>query len=232
VEAGTALFSLSNRPLSAYEVVSSAYVKEVEARRVLYLSSDPVKAAIARDELEQARNRLSRAQSETKDLTVRSNTPGTFIVPAQDDLPSRFVRKGELLGYVVEADRMTIRAVVSQTIIDLVRNRTEGAEVRLSENIPASIPAEIKRLVPGATVHLPARQLSTAGGGKVATDPTDGQGLTAIQKMFQIDLEIPSGSNPIKLGGRAYVRFNHGWAPLAVQWYFQIRQIFLSRFDV
>ena len=99
-------------------------------------------------------------------------------------------------------------------------------------DVPTAIPADIKRLVPGATVQLPARQLSTAGGGRVATDPTDGQGLTALQKMFQIDLEIPSGSNPIKLGGRAYVRFNHGWAPLAVQWYFQIRQIFLSRFDV
>jgi putative peptide zinc metalloprotease protein len=79
---------------------------------------------------------------------------------------------------------------------------------------------------------LPARQLGTAGGGKIATDPTDRQGVTALQKFFQVDLEIPAGADPLKLGGRAYVRFNHGWAPLAVQWYFQIRQIFLSRFDV
>jgi len=232
VESGTALVSLTNRPLRADEEVSSAYVKEVEARRVLYLSSDPVKEGIARNELEQARNRLARARSEARDLTIRSNTAGAFIVPAPEDLPSRFVRKGDLLGYVVETDRTTIRAVVSQTIIDLVRSRTQGAEVRLSENLASVIPAEIKRLVPGASVQLPARQLSTTGGGKVSTNPTDREGLTALQKVFQIDLEIPSGSNPIKLGGRAYVRFDHGWAPLAVQWYFQIRQIFLSRFDV
>jgi putative peptide zinc metalloprotease protein len=56
--------------------------------------------------------------------------------------------------------------------------------------------------------------------------------MKALQKVFQIDLEIPSQSEPVKLGGRAYVRFDHGWTPLAVQWYFQIRQIFLSRFDV
>ena len=232
VEAGTSLVTLDNRPLSAYEQVSSAYVTEVEARRILYLSTDLVKAGMVRDELEQAHNRLSRARSETADLIVRSKVAGTFIVPSPEDLPSRFVRKGELLGYVVQADRMTIRAVVSQTIIDLVRSRTEGADVRLSENLSKIISADIKRLVPGATMELPARQLGTAGGGKIATDPTDRQGTKALQKMFQIDLEIPAGANPLKLGGRAYVRFNHGWAPLAVQWYFQIRQIFLSRFDV
>jgi putative peptide zinc metalloprotease protein len=232
VGAGAALISLSNRPLSAYEEVSTAYVKEVEARRIAYLSSDPVKAGIARDELEQAHNRLSRAKSETADLVVHSKTAGTFIIPNPEDLPSRFVRKGELLGYVVETDHMTIRAVVSQTIVDLVRSRTEGADVRLTEDVTTSIPASIKRLVPGGTLDLPARQLGTSGGGKVAIDPTDRQGTTALQKMFQVDLEIPSGSETIKLGGRAYVRFNHGWAPLAVQWYFQIRQIFLSRFDV
>jgi putative peptide zinc metalloprotease protein len=232
VETGTSLVTLANRPLSAYEQVSSEYVREVEARRILYLSSDPVKASMVRDELQQAHNRLARAQSETADLVVRSKVAGIFIVPFPEDLPSRFVRKGELLGYVVEADRMTIRAVVSQTIIDLVRSRTEGADVRLSEDIRKIIPADIKRLVPGGTVELPARQLGTGGGGKIATDPTDRQGTKALQKMFQIDLEIPAGADPLKLGGRAYVRFNHGWAPLAVQWYFQIRQIFLSRFDV
>ena len=232
VEAETSLITLTNRPLSAYEQVSSAYVKEVEARRIAYLDSDPVKASITRDELEQARNRLARARSELADLTVRSKVAGTFIVPVPEDLPSRFVRKGELLGYIVEGDRLTIRTVVSQTIIDLVRNRIEGAEVRLSENLAPVIPASIKRLVPGASVDLPARQLGTSGGGKIATDPTDGQGVKALQKMFQIDLEIPAGPDPLKLGGRAYVRFNHGWEPLAVQWYFQIRQIFLSRFDV
>jgi putative peptide zinc metalloprotease protein len=232
VEAGTALVTLSNRPLSAYEKVSTEYVKEVEARRILYLNSDPVKENMARDELQQARNRLSRAQSETADLVVHNKVAGTLIVPFPEDLPGRFVRKGELLGYVVESDHMTVRAVVSQTIVDLVRSRTEGADIRLSENIQKIIPAAIKGFVPGASPQLPARQLGTIGGGTIAMDPSDRQGLTAMQSVFQVDLEIPPQPEPVRVGGRAYVRFDHGWTPLAVQWYFQIRQIFLSRFDV
>ena len=232
VEPGTPLVTLSNPPLTTHEKISAAYVTELEARRVQYLSSNLVKADIAQDELGQARERLARARSELAELVIRSRAAGTFIVPAPEDLPSRFVRKGELLGYVVEPDRMTVRTVVSQTIIDLVRSRTEGAAVRLSDNVAAVVPASIKRIVPGASEQLPARQLGSGGGGKIATDPTDSQGLTALQKVFQIDLEIPQQPAPVKLGGRAYVRFDHGWAPLAVQWYFQIRQIFLSRFDV
>jgi hypothetical protein len=56
--------------------------------------------------------------------------------------------------------------------------------------------------------------------------------MKAAKKVFQLDLEIPAHSGLVNLGGRCYVRFNHGDAPLAVQFYFQIRQVFLSRFNV
>jgi putative peptide zinc metalloprotease protein len=137
-----------------------------------------------------------------------------------------------LLGYIVEPDRMTVRTVISPTQIDLVRNRTEGAAIRLADQVVEIVPAAIKGFVPGASPQLPARQLGTIGGGTIAMDPSDRQGLTAMQSVFQVDLEIPPQPEPVRVGGRAYVRFDHGWTPLAVQWYFQIRQIFLSRFDV
>ena len=63
-------------------------------------------------------------------------------------------------------------------------------------------------------------------------DPRDPKGVTAIQKMFQVDVEVPAESSRLNVGGRAYVRFDHGWEPLAVQWYLAIRQLFLSRFSV
>jgi putative peptide zinc metalloprotease protein len=62
-------------------------------------------------------------------------------------------------------------------------------------------------------------------------DPTDAEGLKAAQKVFQLDLEIPSTSKLVNLGGRCYIRFDHGWTPLGMQFYFQLRQLFLSRFN-
>jgi putative peptide zinc metalloprotease protein len=232
VVAGVPLITLSNPNLVAQEKVTSSYIRELEARYTQFLSTDPVKAEITQDELRQARVTLARVREEIDDLTVRSQIAGKFIVPVPEDLPARFVRKGELLGYVLEADRITIRTIVSQAMIDMVRSRTDRVEVRLSERVRETVPAVIKRIVPGASEQLPARALGTVGGGGIATDPTDREGLKAFQRMFQMDLELPLQSNLINLGGRGYVRFDHGWAPLAVQWYFEIRQIFLSRFNV
>ena len=132
----------------------------------------------------------------------------------------------------MELQHITVRTVVSQDMIDLVRNRTYRVQVRLSERLDETVPAAIKRIVPGASEQLPAKALGTSGGGGVTTDPTDREGLKAIQKIFQMDLEIPSRSDFVNLGGRGYVRFDHGWAPLGTQWYFQLRQVFLSRFNV
>ena len=36
----------------------------------------------------------------------------------------------------------------------------------------------------------------------------------------------------LHIGGRAYLRFDHGWEPLGLQWYRRARQLFLSRFNV
>jgi len=53
-----------------------------------------------------------------------------------------------------------------------------------------------------------------------------------MAKIFQVDLELPSDLSLLNVGGRAYVRLDHGWEPLAVQWARQLRQLFLSRLNV
>ena len=191
-----------------------------------------MKAQLAVVAARQDKDKLSRTREEIAALSVSSGTHGTFILPTPEDLPSRFVHKGDVLGYVLELQSVTVRTVVSQELIDMVRNRTYRVDVRLSEQLQETVPATVKRVVPGASEQLPAKALGIAGGGAIAIDPTDRQGLKAVKKVFQIDLEIPAHSEHVNLGGRAYVRFDHGHAPLAVQWYFQVRQLFLSRFNV
>jgi putative peptide zinc metalloprotease protein len=232
VQKGTPLVQLTNSLLFTQEQIAAARVRELEASYLHYLPTNVVRSETTRDELEEAKKRLAKIREEIADLVVHSESTGIFTVPSPEDLPDRFVRKGELLGYVLDNQRTTARAVVSQPIIDLVRSRTDGVDVRLSESFAETIPATIVRAIPGATEQLPAKALGTAGGGKIATDPTDARGMKAAEKVFQLDLEIPSRSKLVNLGGRCYIRFNHGSAPLAVQFYFQLRQLFLSRFDV
>jgi len=231
VRRGDVLLTLSNPTLSAEERLLAGRMRELEARHIQYLLFDPVKADMTRDEIRYTHSRLARVREQLADLTIRSRSAGTFVLPAAEDLPGRFAKKGELLGHVVELGTVTVRTVVSQAIFDLVRSGTRAVEVRLSERIGETVPAVIRRIVPGASEKLPTRALGTEGGGGVALDPNDRQGLTAVQKVFQIDLELASHAKLVNLGGRSYVRFDHGWAPLGTQWYRQIRQLFLSRFN-
>jgi putative peptide zinc metalloprotease protein len=91
--------------------------------------------------------------------------------------------------------------------------------------------AVVKREVPAATDELPSMALSTAGGGRIATDP-QAEGQRAFQTMFQFDLEILDDVSGDRIGQRVFVRFDHGWEPLAYRWYRTARRLFLRKFSV
>jgi putative peptide zinc metalloprotease protein len=72
--------------------------------------------------------------------------------------------------------------------------------------------------------------LGDTGGGSLAVDPSDPSGTTTLEQVFHVELVF---DEPVeRLGGRSYVRFDHGTEPLGWQWYRQLRQLFLRRFDV
>ena len=96
----------------------------------------------------------------------------------------------------------------------------------------AAIDAGVTRLVPAASEELPSPALGSEGGGQVPMNPKDLKGQKAMRKVFQMDLQLPLELGIVNVGGRVYVRFDHGWEPLMAQWYRQGRQLFLSRFNV
>jgi putative peptide zinc metalloprotease protein len=137
-----------------------------------------------------------------------------------------------LLGYVLDRKAVTARVVVYQADVDFVRSQTREVLVRLPENITETVPANLLREVPAATDQLPGKALTQEGGGEISVDPRDRLGIKAFQKVFLFDLEVPSFSGLYNVGGRMYVRFDHGYEPLAYRWYRDIRQVFLRRFNV
>jgi putative peptide zinc metalloprotease protein len=122
--------------------------------------------------------------------------------------------------------------VVTQPYVDFVRQKTYGVRVRFPENVKVSLPAKLLREVPAATDQLPSRTLSQEGGGDIPIDPRDMMGIKAFVKIFLFDIELPEHSNPINVGGRIYVRFDHGGEPLFWRWYREARKLFLRRFNV
>ncbi|HLB15986.1 MAG TPA: hypothetical protein VJM14_13730 [Burkholderiales bacterium] len=232
VKPGDALIETNDIELATELKVLEARVVELDARHRAHAVGDRVKAEMVEEERRFAQQNLERARERAGELTIKARAEGEFVMPRAPDMPGRFVKKGELLAHVVNVDAIIVRAIVSQQDIDLVRNSTRRVDVRLVEHIDVPVRSSLKRVVPSASDQLPSAALGTQGGGHAAVDPSDRDGRKTLQKYFQVDVELPAEHRQLHVGGRAYVRFDHGWEPLGFQWYRRARQLFLSRFNV
>ena len=209
-----------------------AQLRELDARHRAVFQEDRVKAEIVAEQRRYIAEGLTRAQERKADLTIRSHAEGHFVLPNAEDLPGRFLRKGQQLGHVVRRDTLTVRTVIPQQDIDLVRAAVREVEVRLVELRAEPKSGTVTRLVPSAGDQLPSAALGSQGGGQLALDPSDKEGRKSVQRFFQVDVVLPAGNRPVHVGGRAYIRFDLGWQPIGYQWYRNARQLFLSRLNV
>jgi putative peptide zinc metalloprotease protein len=218
--------------LEAEVATLEARLRELIARKTGERLTDLVRSEIVKEEITTVRAGLERAQERQAGLVLRSPVEGRFILPFGEDLPGSFVRQGDTLAYIVADDTPTVRVVVPQADIGLVRERTDGVEIRLAERPLDPIAGQVKREVPAAVTRLPSPALGSAGGGPIEVDPADADGVRARDRVFQLDVVFAEPSAVVGWGGRAQVRFDHGLAPLATQWYARLRQLFLRELSV
>ena len=120
---------------------------------------------------------------------------------------------------------------VGQDQAPLLRDKTRAVSVRLSDPRGDAQAGQLIRDSIGATRELPSAALSDTMGGDTATDPTDDQHLRTLRPIVLMDGKLadrrraegpmPAPSDPnsqTRLGERAWVRLDHGWAPLIWQW--------------
>lgn len=234
VEPGQQLLVLEDPILISKQQILAHQLEELDVEyNAAWMGRDRVKAQVYADQTKAVRAELAEISQKIDWLTVRSQASGIFVLPNAVDLPDRFLKKGELAGYVVEYPITTVRGVVTQDAIGLVRARTESVEVRLAEQVVELHAARILREVPAASDELPSAALGLSGGGVIPVKPGEGEkGSKAFEPVFHLELAIPDSVDPKHIGERVYIRFDHGAEPLASQWYRQARQLFLRRFSV
>ncbi len=218
--------------LEAEVRVLEANLKEYRAR----FNAEPLQSRaqreILKEEMDSIKANLTRANERQHELIIRSPQQGLFILPGAGNLPGRFVKQGELLGYIRGESASIVVLVVDQSDIALVRERTEGVELRLSGSFDSPYTTIIDREVPAASNMLPSPALGTTGGGKIPVDPADPQGLRTLANTFQFEIKLPIPKEHVRIGERAYALLDHGYEPLALQWFRSLRQLFLRRFHV
>jgi len=217
--------------LAARIAAQQARVEEVQVRLDAAWGQSQAKAQQLEQQLAQEHAGLARQQDEARQLTLRTRAAGVFLLESPDDLPGRYLKQGDVVGYLRTQDAPIVRLVVPQSDVDAVRQDTQSAEVRMAQRSAQRWDAKLLRLAPAAVHQLPSAALGARGGGDFATDPGDEKGLSTLDALFELELLLPMEVPHELLGSHVLVRFEHSPEPLGWRAARALRRLFLSRFS-
>ena len=221
---------LDDPALLASRTEASARLLALRVRQYHALLDDRGQAPSVAEAIAHAEAELARIDARVAQLEIRSPAAGRIIFTRPEDLPGAFIKQGQPLGYVLEPTDVVVRAAAAHDEAALIRERSRTAAVWMEENPGRPVNGQLRREVPAATFKLPSAALSDRNGGAIATDPADSEHLRTLEPVLIVDLALPQ--TPVqRIGGRAWVRFDFGSEPLAMQWVHALRQLLLQHFD-
>ncbi len=202
--------------------------KELEVKYDALVQDDIVESEITLEEINVLEGKIARLQEQISEMTITSPVDGIFIIAESKDLLGHYLKQGDPIAYVIDFEDVSVRVVVPQNAIGLVRKRTHEVELRLEGTLNQRINSSIEREIPAATYRLPSKALSLDGGGSIKTDPFDKEGVKTRDQYFQFEIALPVAIDNHNIGQRVFVRFAHGHEPLAWQWYRSFEELFLD----
>ena len=230
VQAGQLLVSLRAPALEADIERLAGQVTALETERFQSLHGDPARAASIESELAGALAELDHAQARHSQLEVRAGADGTLSLPHAADLPGSFAKQGNVLAQVLTDEPTTVRVALPQAIATRVQTATRAVAVQLADMRGTAWPARLDAAAAGAANRLPSAALGDHAGGSIVTDPADTGHLKPAQPVVLADVHL-AGHAAVRTGGRAWVRFDHGWSPLAMQLARGAQQLVLAQFN-
>lgn len=225
---GTPVVRLRNGDLQAERAAQAARAAEAALQGRVAAARERSAIRIAAETEAEARRRLADLDRRIAALTVAARVDGVLSISDADDQMGRFLQQGTVLGHVLPAQAETVRAVAPQHLAQLLQDRLNAAELHL---IGGGLgPAEVTWIAPSATRTLPARALSRAAGGPIATDPADPDGLRALDPFFELELRLPDTLRRPPFGSRVRVKLDFGLEPVGYRLGRALRRAFLRHF--
>ena len=228
VKKGDVLIVTQDPLMQAQLKLLEANKKESIVKYDALVQEDIVESEIALEEINLLDGKIQRLQEQISEMTITSPVDGVFIIAESKDLLGHYLKQGDPIAYVIDFDDVSVRVVVPQNAIGLVRKRTRDVELRLEGVVHERIQSAVEREIPAATYRLPSKALAQDGGGKIQTDPFDKDGVKTRDQYFQFEIALPASINKQNIGQRVFVRFTHGYEPLAWQWYRSFEELFLD----
>ncbi len=220
---------------------NAARIKGIKVKIQQAQASDRAQAAVHEQQLEQAQAQAKHLNQKLSQLTAQSSLAGvaSWVNPA--DLAGRWVKTGEVLGYVRALD--TTRPITIQIAIEQSQAARLGfdpsavlssAKIHLVSGDNRAQPlinATVNRSRPSALTELPSKALSSQFGGPIATDPSDSDALKPLNPTFGLQLQVNSAATTTWIHGAKVVAvLDFGYSSFAWQTWRLVQEQIRNRF--
>jgi putative peptide zinc metalloprotease protein len=224
------LVSCENRQLRTEQLVLQQQYAEASTQRQ-GVWDDPVQLKIYDDELSRLSSELKESQKRLQFLSLSSQAEGIWTVRDAADLPGRFVRRGDLIGYVITDNDITVRGMIPESDIELVREHVTALHARKASDLSIALTPASWYVFPAATKEPVSEILTEAAGGDIVMDPAASGSPQALRRYFIVALEfdrLPA----THVDERIYLQFEHPPEAIIYRVYRLVRRTFLEYFDV
>ena len=230
VKKGDALLVLSDPELVAQEAAARAHATALEIEFTRAMGVDTPMSQSIKEELAAKRAEVAELQRRIASLQVTAKVDGRLSMPRPQDLPGKYVGRGEVLAHILRPEDISVKVAVPQADAGIITSGTEAVEVSLTDRRNEIVAARLTGGTPAATALLPTAALGDRAGGPVETDPSDKDGVRTLEPVFLFDVQVAS-TQLQRVGSRALVRFDHGARPLGVQFHRRLHQLLLKQFN-
>ena len=228
VEAGTPIVRLRNTELQLQANSLQAELAEQQQLRQAALVRQPAQAQAAAMAIELVQAKLTDVQNQIDSLQLNAPRSGRLSLPAAQNLPGRWVQEGDVLAHVFDGTQLQAQVLIDQQHLAIIRHNTGDIRVKSSLQPGHSYRAQLSSLSPKAVEQLPSKVLGSAGGGRIAVDATDDQGLRTLESWFVAELQLPAAIMAPAIPHRLHVQFRHHNRPLGQQLWHHLQRWWLA----
>ncbi len=234
VQPGDPLLKMENPELGLKIRENQAGLDEARALHKKAMQEQQADLKPLASRIEFFNKRLKRLYYEQDQLVLRSDIQGIWISPNVKDFVGMWIPRGTPVGQLVNENNYYFDSVVAQAdVSQLFSHGIRGTQVKLHGQANISIPVKEYTSIPMEQTRLPSAALGWSGGGEIAIDTTDNQGVKTAEPFYQVRATIDTDTNASLFHGRSgKIRFKLAAKPLLWQGWRKLRQLIQRRYQV
>jgi putative peptide zinc metalloprotease protein len=234
VSVGDPLLRLTNSELALEIRESQAGLDEAKAQHRKAMRGQQADLGPIANRIAFYQKRLRRLREDQGNLVVKSEVRGIWVAPNLADRIGMWINRGSPLGELIDDDQFYFVSVVPQAdVSELFAQGVRKSEVKLAGQ--AGVPMAVTEFatIPMEQTHLPSVALGYAGGGDIAIDTRDAQGVKTSEPYYQVRAFVQSRPEVSLLHGRSgRIRFSLAPKSLAWQGWRELRQLLQKRYQL